>query len=70
MDIDTSDPATACALALLSVAALLVAIGMDMRKLPFGRVKMMPWTLLTIFFLFGVILSARNLVLVMLPAAH
>lgn len=67
MEFDANDPVTAAALLLLSLAALMLAIGMDMRKLPFGRVKMVPWTFLTIVFLFGVILAGRNFALVLLP---
>lgn len=62
-DIDSTVPATA--LFLLMVSVLVLAIAMDMRRLPLGRVKYMPWTYITITAVFGVILAGRNLFLVL-----
>ena len=60
-DIDSTVPATA--LFLMTISILVVAIAMDMRRLPLGRVKYMPWTYITITAVFGVILAGRNLLL-------
>ena len=63
---DISEPIPAAALFLAVVAVLVVAIAMDMRRLPLGRVKYVPWVYITITALFALALSGRNLVLVLI----
>lgn len=45
----------------IAVAVFVLAIVMDSRRLPLGRIKMVPWTMITIFSLFAVIGSGRLL---------
>ena len=46
--LDSSGSITSAAIMLLCVAITLIVIAMDMRKLPLGRVKYMPWGFLTV----------------------
>ena len=43
------------------VAMMVFAIAMDARKLPLGRVKMMPWTMITIMMLFALMFAGKLL---------
>ena len=63
MSWDTSDPAFMGAVLLATVGGLVASIGMDMRRLPLGRIKYVPWTMLTLVFLLASILSARTLLI-------
>ena len=66
-DLDMGNPVHAGAVLMLVVATLIVAIAMDGRRLPLGRVKYVPWTVITLFAMLGVLMAARNLVLVLMP---
>jgi hypothetical protein len=46
----------------VALATFVLAIVMDARRLPLGRIKMVPWTMITIFSLFAVIGSGRLLI--------
>lgn len=54
---DASDPLFMACVAVGMAGLLLACIAMDRRELPLGRVKMMPWTLLTILFSMGTVYS-------------
>ena len=43
------------------VAAMVFAIAIDARKLPLGRIKMVPWTMITIMMLFGLMFAGKLL---------
>lgn len=43
------------------VGMLIVAIAMDARKLPLGRVKYVPWTMLTLLLIVAVAFSGKVL---------
>lgn len=61
MSWDTSDPVfMGCVLAGV-VGMLLLCVGMDMRKLPLGRVKLVPWTGITMMLFFVLIFVGRTL---------
>jgi len=62
---DIDAPVTAVALLLAVLAVLIMAIAMDMRRLPLGRVKYVPWTYITITALFGLMLAGRHALLVL-----
>lgn len=61
MNWDTGDPAFMGAVMLATIGLLVIAIAMDMRKLPLGQVKYVPWTMLTLILMFGVIFEAKLL---------
>lgn len=58
---DAADPVfMGCVLAGV-VGLLVLAVGMDMRRLPLGRVKWVPWTGITVMLFFALILVGRTL---------
>jgi len=59
--LDLDNPVHAGGLLGVLVGLLLVAIAMDMRRLPIGRIKWVPWTMLTIVLVLAVGLAARTL---------
>lgn len=61
--IDFDDVPTAIGTLALVILSLAAAIYMDARKLPLGRVKMMPWTTLSIFLMLATLMAGRNLLL-------
>ena len=63
---DLSSPLHATVSLLLVLALLVVAIAMDMRRLPLGRVKYVPWTYITITAVFALALAGRNLATVLM----
>lgn len=61
MSWDTGDPAFMAAVVGAMIGAVLLCIGMDMRRLPLGRIKYVPWTMLTLLFMGGTLFSVRLL---------
>ncbi len=62
MNWDPSDATFMGVVTGLAVALFVLAIVMDARRLPLGKVKMVPWTMITILSLFAVIGSGRLLI--------
>jgi len=62
---DIDDPVTAVAVVLAVLAVLIAAIAMDMRRLPIGRIKYVPWTYITITAVFALMLAGRHALLVL-----
>lgn len=62
---DMDDPIHAAAAFLAVLAILVMAIAMDMRRLPLGRIKYVPWTYITITAVLALALAGRNLVMVL-----
>jgi hypothetical protein len=63
-DLDPDRPQVAAAMLLAAAALLVLSIAMDSRRLPFGRVKYVPWTHLTLAALLAACLAGRHLLLV------
>lgn len=61
--LDLDNPVHAGGMLGVLVGLLVIAIAMDMRRLPIGRIKWVPWTMLTIVLVLAVGLAARNLLL-------
>ena len=61
--IDLNDVRTAAIVFIACACMLVISIVMDARRLPLGRVKWMPWTILTLAFVLFTILAGRQVVI-------
>ncbi len=59
---DASDPAFMAGVTAAVLGLILLAIGMDMRRLPLGRIKWVPWSGITVMLFFVLIFCARTLI--------
>lgn len=66
-DMDLDDPLQAGVLLLFAIASLIIAIGLDARKLPPGKVKLIPWGYVTITLLLVVVFAGRHFAYVEWP---
>ena len=62
--LDFDQPVTAIAVVLTCISTIMIAIAMDARKLPLGRVKYAPWTYITITAFIALMVALRNLLIV------
>ena len=65
---DMSDPRCAGVLLASILIGMVFAVRMDMRKLPLGKVKFVPWTMMTIVLLFAALFTAKILLLDVMAA--
>lgn len=68
IDWDMGDPRCAGLLLASILIGMVIAVRMDMRKLPLGEVKFVPWTTMTIILLFAAFFTAKILLLDVMAA--